>query len=74
MAVHAQAFNLIDNFCIIVAFLCARLCDFAAHVLKQVLRETLLFGHVVILEIIFYEVWLNVRGKVEAVVEGLGLL
>jgi len=62
VAVHAQALNFIDDLCVIVAFLCARLCDFAAHVLKQVLCETLLFSHVVNLGVIIYEVRQNVEG------------
>ena len=48
MTVHTHALNLIDDLCVVVSLLGARLCDLAAHILEEVLRETLLFGHVVL--------------------------
>jgi hypothetical protein len=48
VAVHAQTLDFIDNFHVIVTLLCARLCDLAAHVLEEILREAFLFSHVVV--------------------------
>jgi small neutral amino acid transporter SnatA (MarC family) len=49
VTVHAQALNLINDSGIIVVLLCARLGDLSAHILEQILRKTLLFGHIGIL-------------------------
>jgi len=48
MAVHAHAFNLVDDPGVVLFLLCTRLGDLAAHILEEILRETLLFGHVVL--------------------------
>lgn len=43
VAIHTQALYFIDNFrAILTCFLCASFSDFAAHILKEVLREALL--------------------------------
>jgi len=48
MAVHAEAFNLVNNLgAILAVVLRTRLCDFAAHVLEEVLRKALMLRHVV---------------------------
>jgi hypothetical protein len=46
VAVHAQTLNLVDDLGVIVAvLLCARLCDFAPHVLKEVFGKTSVLRH-----------------------------
>jgi len=45
MAVHAHAFDLVNNFGVVVVILGARLCDLASHILEEVFRKTLLLCH-----------------------------
>jgi hypothetical protein len=46
VAVHAQTLDLVDDSrALFIAFLSACLGDFAAHILKEVLRQTLGFRH-----------------------------
>lgn len=45
MAVHAHAFDLVNNFGVVVVILGARLCDLASHILEEVLCKTLLLCH-----------------------------
>jgi hypothetical protein len=45
VAVHAQTLDLVDNFCVIVTLLSARLCNLPPHILEKVLRKTFVLGH-----------------------------
>ena len=48
VAVHTQTLNLVNDLGVVLILLSTRFVDLAAHILEEVLRETLVFGHFVV--------------------------